>query len=62
LSKNWTKKASLKVHSPDPNALVDHVPMDIPDVAQNISSSLLMNVESTASLEGDGSSICVQNV
>jgi hypothetical protein len=57
-----SKLESAQIAGPDPNALVDHVPVDIPDVKQNISGCLSMNVESTASLEGDGSSIRVENV
>ena len=41
---------------------ITYIPVDIPDVTQNISGSLSMHVESTASLEGDGSSIRVENV
>jgi hypothetical protein len=56
------KLESAQIAGPDPNALVDHVPVDIPDVMQNILGRLSMNVESTASLEGDGSSIRAEYV
>ena len=57
-----SKLESAQIAGLDPNTLVDHVPVDIPDVMQNFSGSLSMNVELTASLEGDGSSIRVENV
>jgi hypothetical protein len=57
-----SKLESAQIAGLDPNTLVDHVPIDIPDVMQNFSGSLSMNVELTASLEGDGSSICVEKV
>lgn len=40
-----SKLESAQIAGPDPNALVDHVPVDIPDVKQNISGCLSMNVE-----------------
>jgi chromosome segregation ATPase len=56
-----SKLESAPFAGSDPDDVVDHVPEDIPDVTQNYSGTSA-NIESTGSVEGDGSSTLRENV